>query len=104
MDQPTPTRRAGRIIRLATGWVLVAGGIILGPVPILPGFALLLPGLALLATESRFMRGWLRSLRQKRLMRRAMREAERVGFKFDLGQDGEGDEADPPDHGKGSGD
>lgn len=101
MERPPPRTRSARFARLMLGWAMTIGGLILGPVPILPGFVLLVPGLALLATESRFIRGQLRRLREKRLIRRAMREAERVGIRLDLGQDG--DEDDPPPGGPGTG-
>ena len=89
-----PPKRVGRIVRLATGWTMTVAGLILGPIPILPGFVLLVPGIALLASESRFLRRQLRSLREWRLMRRALREAERAGLKIDL--DGGDDDEEPP--------
>jgi UPF0716 family protein affecting phage T7 exclusion len=101
MERQPPRTRSARLARLTLGWAMTIGGLILGPVPIVPGFVLLIPGLALLAAESRFIRGQLRRLREKRLMRRAMREAERVGIRIDLGQDG--DEDDPPPPGPGTG-
>ncbi len=79
--------KAGRVVRLATGWTLLIGGVILGPVPIFPGFVLVIPGLTMLAAESRWVRGWLRRLREQRHVRRAMHEAERIGLKLDLDQD-----------------
>ena len=99
-----PVRRSkrGRLIRLCTGWALTVAGAILGPVPMLPGFVLLLPGIAILAAESRWIRALLRRYREKRLMRQAFREAERVGLKINLEHDPEVDGAEPassPDHG-----
>ena len=41
----------GRALRLAAGWALTIAGLILIPVPIVPGFVLLIPGLALLCAE-----------------------------------------------------
>jgi hypothetical protein len=86
------------MIRLTTGWVLLIGGIILGPVPIFPGFVLVIPGLTMVAAESRWVRGWLRRLREQRHIRRAMREAEKVGLKLDLDQDhpDQGDSGESP--------
>ena len=100
IDRRPPRTRAVRLARLILGWLMTIAGLLLGPVPIVPGFVLLVPGLALLATESRFIRGHLRRLREKRLMRRAMRNAERAGFRLDLGQDGDEEEPPPPDPGK----
>ncbi len=91
MNPEAPKGKAGRIVRLSAGWALTVSGLILGPVPIVPGFVLLLPGIALLAAESRVIRGFLRRHREKRLLRRAMREAERVGIRFDLEKDAESD-------------
>ena len=91
---PRRTRR-GRLIRLSTGWALTVAGIILGPVPMLPGVVLLVPGLAILAGESRWIRALLRRYREKRLMRQAFREAERVGLKINLDHDPEVDGVDP---------
>ena len=102
MDRPPARTRAVRFARLTLGWTMTIGGLILGPVPIVPGFILLIPGVALLAAESRFIRRQLRRLRERRLMRRAMREAERVGITIDLGQDGEEDGPPPRDPGTGN--
>jgi uncharacterized protein (DUF58 family) len=102
---PKPRRDPrGRTIRLATGWGLTIAGLILGPVPVLPGVVLLVPGLAILAAESRWIRSLLRRYREKRLMRQALREAERVGLKIDLDHDPDvdGDEPPPPDPGRDS--
>lgn len=92
---PAPRTRRGRLIRLCTGWALTVAGIILGPVPMLPGVVLLVPGLAILAAESRWIRALLRRYREKRLMRQALREAERVGLKINLDHDPEVDGVDP---------
>ena len=78
--------RFGRAFRLTIGWILTVAGLILS-VPLIPGpgFLFFLSGVALLSTESRWMRRTLRRFRERRLVRRAMREAERVGFKIDPG-------------------
>jgi len=80
------SRGAGRIFRLTIGWILTVAGLVLS-VPFIPGpgFLFFLSGVALLSTESRWVRQILRRLRERRLVRRAMREAERVGFKIDPG-------------------
>jgi len=83
----------GRALRLAAGWALTLAGLVLIPVPILPGFVLLIPGLALLCAESRFIRRGLRRLREHWLLRRAMREAEKAGLRIDEDPDDE----DPPE-------
>jgi UPF0716 family protein affecting phage T7 exclusion len=93
MNLETGKKAVGRIIRLTLAWLLIIGGIILMPTPILPGFVLLLPGLALLAAESRWFRRLLRRWREQRLVRRAIREAERAGIKIDLDSDEDGPEA-----------
>ena len=90
-------------MRLTTGWLLTIAGLIMGPMPVVPGFLLLIPGLAILAAESRWIRSLLRRYREKKLMRDALREAERVGLKINLDHDPEVDgvEAEaPPDPGK----
>jgi hypothetical protein len=74
---------------------MTIAGVILGPIPILPGFVLLVPGIALLASESRFIRRQLRKLRDWRLMRRALHEAERAGVKIDLDSGDDDGEAPP---------
>lgn len=96
--------RRGRLFRLVTGWVLTIGGLVLGPVPILPGMVLLVPGIAILCAESRWLRSLLRRYRERRYLKQALREAERVGLKINLDHDPEidGEEADPPGPGKGS--
>lgn len=93
-------------MRLTSGWLLVIAGAILGPMPVVPGFLLAVPGLAILAAESRWIRSLLRRHREKKLMRDALREAERVGLKINLDHDPEVDgvrEELPPDPGKGTG-
>ena len=84
MTETLVKKGPGRALRLATGWALTVAGLILGPVPIVPGFVLLLPGLALLCAESRWLRALLRRHRERLLLRRAMREMERIGLKIDL--------------------
>jgi uncharacterized protein (DUF58 family) len=79
--------RKGRTLRLAAGWILTVAGAILGPVPVLPGVALLVPGIAILCAESRWVRALLRRYREKRLMKKALHEAARVGITIDLEHD-----------------
>ena len=102
LSGPTTRGRRGRLIRLATGWGLTVAGIVLGPVPMLPGVVLLVPGIAILCAESRWIRALLRRYREKRLMRQALREAERVGLKINLDHDPEvdGEDPRPPDPGR----
>jgi putative transmembrane protein PGPGW len=92
-----PARRGkrGRLVRLTSGWALTVAGLILGPVPVLPGVVFLVPGVAILAAESRWIRALLRRYRERRLLRQAFREAERVGIKINLDHDPEVDGADP---------
>ena len=102
--QAPPPRRQ-RWVRLSLGWLLTVAGVILGPMPVVPGFLFLVPGIAILAAESRWLRSMLRRHREKRLMRDALREAERVGLKINLDHDPEVDgesEGDPPDRGTGT--
>lgn len=84
----TGKRRVGRVVRLTVGWILTVAGLVL-MIPLVPGpgILLLLPGITLLSAESRSVRNGLRRLREWRLMRRAMREAERVGVNFNLDKD-----------------
>jgi UPF0716 family protein affecting phage T7 exclusion len=92
-------------MRLTTGWLLTIAGLILGAMPVVPGFFMLVPGIAILAAESRWIRSLLRRHREKKLMRDALREAERVGLKINLDHDPEVDGAEderPPDPGKGT--
>lgn len=88
--------RRGRLLRLTLGWLLTLAGAILGPVPILPGAVLLLPGIAILCAESRWIRSLLRRYRERRLLKRALREAERVGLRINLDHDPEVDGEEPP--------
>lgn len=90
-------------MRLTIGWVLAVTGLILGLLPVVPGFFLLVPGVAILAAESRWIRSLLRRYREKKLMRDALREAARVGLTINLDHDPEVDgvaEPTPPDPGK----
>ena len=97
-----PRIKKSRVFRLVTGWVLTIAGLVLGPVPLFPGFVLLIPGVAILCAESRWVRSLLRRFRERRLMRKALREAERVGLRINLDHDPEVDgEETPPDPGKG---
>lgn len=85
---PTPEkRRRRRMVRLVMGWGLIVIGAILGPVPILPGAVFLIPGIAIVCAESRWIRAILRRHREKKLMKQALREAERVGLKINLDHD-----------------
>jgi len=95
MNLETGRKALGRILRMAVAWSLILSGIILVVTPIVPGFFLLLPGLALLAAESRWFRRLLRRWRTQRLVRRAIREAERAGIKINLDSDEEEPGADP---------
>jgi uncharacterized protein (DUF58 family) len=99
MDLETGKKKVGRVLRLTAGWVLTVVGIIL-MVPLVPGpgILLLLPGVTLLSAESRWVRRRLRQLREWRLMRRAMREAEKVGVNFNLDatEEADGDGPSPP--------
>jgi uncharacterized protein (DUF58 family) len=79
--------RRGHWLRLAAGWILTVSGAILGPVPILPGAVLMVPGIAILCAESRWIRSLLRRHREQRLMKKALREAERVGIRINLDHD-----------------
>lgn len=96
--------KRGRQIRLATGWALTLGGVVLGFVPVLQGWMLLIPGIAILSAESRWFRSILRRHRERRYMKQALREAERVGLKINLDHDPDvdGEEAGPGDPGRGS--
>jgi|KBSSwiStaDraftv2_1062776.scaffolds.fasta_scaffold430245_2 uncharacterized protein (DUF58 family) len=98
MPPPGPRRKRGRLWRLVTGWTLTIAGLILGPVPVLPGVVFLVPGIAILCAESRWIRSLLRRYRERRLMRKALREAERVGIRINLDHDPEidGEPEDPP--------
>ncbi|MEE9292675.1 MAG: PGPGW domain-containing protein [Acidobacteriota bacterium] len=93
------TRRRGKgsLLRLIFGWVLLVIGLILA-IPFVPGpgFIFVLGGLGLLSSESRAIRRLLRRLREWRLLRRAMREAERVGVRLDLDDDEQDERPGPP--------
>jgi len=81
-------KRAWRLVRLGTGWFLTLVGVVLVFLPG-PGILFLLPGLTLLSAESRWVRQLLRRAREYRHVRRAMRSAEKAGFKIDPGPDDE---------------
>lgn len=84
--------RFGRLARVSAGWTLTFFGLVMMVTPG-PGLLLLLPGISLLSAESRMVRRFIRRWREQRLVRRALREAERIGFRIDPGPD---DEDDPP--------
>ncbi|OLD65019.1 MAG: hypothetical protein AUI47_03265 [Acidobacteria bacterium 13_1_40CM_2_68_5] len=88
MDFESGKKKAWRLVRLTFGWALTALGFALLFLPG-PGLLFLLPGLTLLSAESLWVRRLLRRLRERRLVRRAMNEAEKVGIRFDLGPDDE---------------
>ncbi len=93
----TRRRGTGSLLRLIFGWVLLVIGLILA-IPFVPGpgFIFVLGGLGLLSSESRAIRRLLRRLREWRLLRRAMREAERVGVRLDLDDDEQDERPGPP--------
>jgi hypothetical protein len=96
MDLEAGKRRAWHFIRLGIGWLLTFIGVALLILPG-PGVLFLIPGLTLLSAESRWVRRLLRRARERWYIRRAMREAEKVGIKFDLGPDEDGpDDSAPP--------
>jgi hypothetical protein len=88
VDLEAGKKRAWHFIRLGIGWLLAAIGIVLLVLPG-PGFLFLIPGLTLLSAESRWVRRLLRRARERWYIRRALREAEKVGIKLDLGPDDE---------------
>jgi len=100
---PRPDRRSreprgkGSLLRLIFGWVLLVVGLLLA-IPLVPGpgFIFLLGGLGLLSSESRAIRRFLRRLREWRLLRRAMREAERAGLRLDLDDEEQDERPGPP--------
>lgn len=101
-------RKKGSLFRLISGWLLLVAGLILS-IPFVPGpgFVLVFGGIALLSSESRAVRNLIRRHREQRLIKRALREAERVGLKINLDADLDvGDEleaeGDPPDRGTGN--
>ena len=81
-------KRAWRLVRLGTGWFMTIVGLALLVLPG-PGILILLPGLTLLSAESRWVRRQLRRAREYRHVRRAMRQAEKAGFKIDPGPEDE---------------
>jgi len=96
MDLETGRKRAWHFIRLGIGWLLTSLGIVLLVLPG-PGVLFLVPGLTMLSAESSWVRRILRRARERWYIRRAMREAEKVGITFDLGPDEDGpDDSSPP--------
>ncbi len=92
-----PRRGRAGLLRLTFGWILTVGGLLLAlPFVPGPGFLFLLGGLGLLSSESRAVRRLLRRLREWRLMRRALKEAERAGVRIDLDDDEETDDEERP--------
>ena len=89
MDYETGKRHAWRIARLTVGWLFTLVGLVLLVLPG-PGLLFLIPGLTLLSAESLWVRRFLRRLRERRLVRRAIREAERAGIRIDFGPDDDG--------------
>jgi len=81
-------KRAWRLVRLGTGWFMTIVGLAFIPLPG-PGILLVLPGLTLLSAESQWVRRQLRRAREYRHVRRAMRQAEKAGFKIDPGPEDE---------------
>lgn len=90
-------------MRLTLGWTLTVAGAILGPVPVLPGAVLLIPGIAILGAESRWVRALLRRYHQQHLMKKALREAERLGIRINLDHDPEVDGQSPSPPGRPTG-
>ena len=105
MKRPSRRRKKGSLFRLIGGWVLLVVGLILS-IPLVPGpgFLFVFGGIALLSSESRLIRNLIRRHRDKRLIKRALREAERVGLKINLDADLDvaDEESEPPDHATGS--
>jgi hypothetical protein len=73
-------RRLGRRIAIAlAGGLVILVGVILGPMPVVPGFPLILVGLGILSLEFERPRIWLAALKAKgrtiarRLVRRGSR-------------------------------
>jgi hypothetical protein len=95
MDYQSGKKRVWHVVRLTLGGLLTVVGIALLVLPG-PGILFLVPGLTLLSAESRWVRKFLRRLRERRFVRRAMHEAERAGIKFGLGADENGAEESPP--------
>ena len=97
MDLERGKKQAWHFIRLGLGWLLMTIGVVLLVLPG-PGILFVIPGLTILSAESRWVRRLLRRARERWYIRRAMREAEKVGIKFDLGPDDDGpDDSSPPD-------
>ena len=88
MNLEAGRKRAWRLVRLGTGWFMTLVGVALLFLPG-PGILFLLPGLTLLSAESQWVRRLLRRVREQRHVRRAMRQAEKAGFKIDPGPDDE---------------
>ena len=97
MDLESGKRKAWHFVRLGIGWLLTAIGVALLVLPG-PGVLFLVPGITLLSAESIWVRRLLRRLRERRLVRQAMRQAERAGIKFDLGPDEDGPSPPGPSH------
>lgn len=95
MDFESHRKQAWHFIRLGLGWLLTVIGTALLVLPG-PGILFLIPGITLLSAESRWVRRLLRRAREKWYIRRAMREAERAGIRFDLGPDEDGPDDAPP--------
>lgn len=77
-------RRLGRRIAIGmAGGLLVVAGVILGPMPIVPGFPLILLGLGILSLEFERPRIWLAALKAKGRMaaQRLARRRPRSGDK-----------------------
>jgi hypothetical protein len=68
-----------RIARIVAGSVLCVVGVVLGPIPIVPGFPVLIVGLALLAQDVPFVRTWVgkAKARSKRWLAERRRDAKR---------------------------
>ena len=74
-------RKAWRIVRIASGSVLLVLGVIGLVVPILQGWALILAGLAVLARDVPWARRWLNAVRDRirRMRPSSHRTAEQGG-------------------------
>lgn len=86
MSLESGRKQAWHFVRLGLGWLLTLVGVTLLFLPG-PGVLFLLPGVTLLSAESLWVRRLLRRVREQRHIRRAMREAERAGFRIDPGPD-----------------
>jgi hypothetical protein len=76
-------RRLGRRIAIAiAGGLVILAGVILGPMPVVPGFPLILVGLGILSLEFERPRIWLAAIKAKgrtaarRLFRRRSRSGD----------------------------